>query len=122
MEIGGADISLNDSVIADGELSFHEGSFIYLAATDDCPLEPGEEFTVVLSGSNSESLKNSDFITRYVRSSDFTDLQYVQLTNGKYAITGRRYINPNVVPEPSTWALLILGVVGLLCLKKFRKN
>lgn len=32
----------------------------------------------------------------------------------------RLYMNPNAVPEPSTWALLILGVSGLLYLRKRR--
>ena len=30
----------------------------------------------------------------------------------------RLYMNPNSVPEPSTWALLALGVCGLLYLRK----
>ena len=121
MEIGGADISLNDSVIASGDLTFHDGSIVYLAATDDCTLQEGDEFTAVLHGVNSPDIA-SDFISKYVRSSDFNNLQYVQLTSGaysgKYAITGRRYIDHNAVPEPSTWALLILGVAGLIILRK----
>ena len=129
MEIGGSAIDENDSLIVSGDLTLHDGSIIYLAATDDCDLQPGDTFTAVLSGNNSAALAAEGFIGKYVRSTDFIDLQYIQLNgseygsnNGKYAITGRRYIDPNAVPEPSTWALLILGVAGLLCLKKLRKN
>ncbi len=126
MEIRGTDADQNDVLIVDyGNLELHDGSIVYLAATDDCTLQDGEEFTAVLHGANSSTIKN-DFISKYVRSSDFNNLEYVQLTSGaysgKYAITGRRYIDPNAVPEPSTWALLILGVAGLLCLKKLQKK
>ena len=130
MEIGGSDIEDNDFLVANGNLTFHDGSIVYLAATDDCDLEPGDTFTAVLSGSNSLALANDpNFISKYVRSSDFNNLQYIKLEGsqygsnaGKYAITGRYQINLNAVPEPSTWALLILGVAGLFCLKKLRKK
>ena len=125
MEIGGTDIEDNDILIVDGgNLTLNNG-LIYLVATDDCALEPGNEFTAVLSGDNSGSLK-SNFISKYVRTNDFVDLQYIQLTSGdysgKYAITGRYQIHVIAVPEPSTWALLILGVAGLFCLKRFQKK
>ena len=126
MEIGGEGIGDNDILIASGDLTFHNGSFVNLVATDDHDWQPGDTFTAVLSGNNSEYLKNNNFISRYVRTNDFVDLQYIQLTSGdysgKYAITGRYQIHVIVVPEPSTWALLILGVAGLLCLKKLRKK
>ena len=41
--------------------------------------------------------------------------------NGLYLI-GLGAPDPNAVPEPSTWALMILGVAGLLCLKKLQKK
>ena len=42
--------------------------------------------------------------------------------NGLYLIGLGVPEPPMPVPEPSTWALLILGVVGLICVRKFRKE
>ena len=125
MEIGGTGINKNDFLVASGDLDFHDGSIVYLALADGYTLKEGDRFTAVLSGNNSADIKD-DFISKYVRATHFTDLQYIQLESGdyvgKYAITGRFRYNYNAVPEPSTWALLILGVAGLLCMKKLRKK
>ena len=121
MEIGGAEAEQNDILIVNGDITLNDG-LIYLELADDSTLQPGERFTMVLSGNNSEAFANDpNFIDTYVRSSDFTDLEYVPLTSGdyigKFAITGRSY-NLNEIPEPSTWALLILGAAGLLYFRK----
>ena len=131
MEIGGAEIEMNDClIINDGELTIDNEGLVYLAITNDCSLQEGQSFTVVLSASNSEVLAGDDFIGKHVRSNALlTELRYTKLEgdeygeyNGKYAITGILLENPNLmVPEPSTWALLILGVTGLMYVRK-RKN
>ena len=126
MEIGGENPSQNDALIAAGELQFNNG-LIYLAKSSDNNLIHDDTIVAVLSGSNSSTLADDpDFIDKYVRSFYFTDLEYIQLDDsygekytGKFAIRGR-YVDPNAVPEPSTWALLILGVVGLLLRKRVR--
>ena len=121
MEIGGSEADQNDILIVNGDITLNDG-LIYLELADDSTLQPGERFTMVLSGNNSAAFANDpNFINTYVRSSAFTDLDYVQLTsgnyNGKFAITGRSY-NLNEIPEPSTWALLIVGVASLLYFRK----
>ena len=122
MEIGGTSISMNDSLIVEGPLTLNNG-IVYLVLADDSELEPGDDFTAVLSGSNSADIA-SNFISKYVRTNDFTDLIYEPLEEGSgtYVIRGRVRLHTTDVPEPSTWALLILGVAGLFCLKKLRKK
>ena len=115
MELGGTDASENDQLIVTGNIFLEEGAFVDLVLADNSSLGPNSTFTAILSGTNSPDLADN-FIDNYVRSSIFTDLQYAPLSNGLYAITGR--IDPNAVPEPSTWALLILGVAGLLYWRK----
>ena len=122
MEIGGENPSQNDSLIAGGDITLNDG-LIYLTLSDDSALKGGDTFTAVLSGSNSGNAGFADDLLSHVQSYYFTDLEYIQLDNsygekynGKFAIRGR--LDPNAVPEPSTWALLALGVVVLFLRKR----
>ncbi|MBR5162324.1 MAG: autotransporter-associated beta strand repeat-containing protein, partial [Thermoguttaceae bacterium] len=119
MEIGGQNTGANDILIVDGDILLGNDSIIRLAMTGDCPLELGESFTAILSAENSEGLD----VLGHIQTSDFTELKYETVDYGGntvYAITGRRF-NANEIPEPSTWALLLLGAAGLLYVRK-RKN
>ena len=114
MEIGGSAPSANDGLIVNGDITFKDGSIITLVNNSN--LGRGESFTAILSASNSDTLKVLD----HIQTTDFTDLKYETVTylgNTVYAITGRTF-NANEVPEPSTWALLILGAAGLLYWRK----
>ena len=123
MEIGGSDAELNDQLVVtgvtsdDGNIILTPGAIIELVMADNSSLNPGDTFTAILDAKNSSDIAD-DFIANYVRSYYFTDLKYEKV-NGTYAITGR--LDPNAVPEPSTWALLILGALGLLYCRKRSK-
>ena len=118
MEIGGKETDKNDSLIVTGELELNNG-LIYLELADDSTLKGGDTFTAILYGSNSGEDGFAENLLSHVSSYYFTDLDYVPLGNGVYAITGT--VDPNAVPEPSTWALLILGAAGLLYVRKRNK-
>ena len=115
MEIGGTGVDENDQLIVNGDLSLAEGAVINLVLADPSSLGPGDTFTAILSGNNSASFEDS-LIDSFVKSYYFTDLAYVPYGEGLYAITGR--VDPNAVPEPSTWALLILGAAGLYFIRR----
>ena len=118
MEIGGSAASANDVLIVEGDITLVDGSVITLVNNSNLGL--GESFTAILSAENSANLD----VLGHIQTTDFTDLKYVEIndaTHGTvYAITGRT-LNANEVPEPSTWALLILGAAGLLYWRK-KKN
>ena len=104
-----------DQLIINGEATFAPGSFIYLDLDENSSLNGGDTLNVILQANNSANF-GDDFIDKFVRSYYFTDLQYTKLGDGTYAITAT--LDPNAVPEPSTWALLILGAAGLLYWRK----
>ena len=114
LEIGGATPDKNDMLVATENLELGDGK-IYLTLADACGLQPGEEFTAVFSGSNSAAIREN-FINDHVVSYYFTNLAYVPYGDAQYAITG--ILNANAVPEPATWALLLLGAFGLMYWRK----
>lgn len=125
MEIGGSDVASNDSLYnttENGTLTIN--GMIDLVLASNSTLKGGDEFVAVLSGSNSGDDGFAANLLSKVNSYYFTDLEYVQLDgsygdySGKYAIKG--ILNANAVPEPSTWALLALGVLVLFLRKRVR--
>ena len=123
MEIGGSDVESNDSLYnttENGTLTIN--GMIDLVLASNSTLKGGDEFVSVLSGSNSGDDGFAANLLSKVNSYYFTDLEYVQLDasygdySGKYAIKG--ILNANAVPEPSTWALMALGVAGLMYWRK----
>ena len=118
MEIGGEETNKNDSLIVTGDIELNNG-LIYLELADDSTLKGGDTFTAILYGSNSGEDGFRENLLSHVSSYYFTDLDYVPLGGGVYAITGT--VDANAVPEPSTWALLILGAAGLLYVRKRNK-
>ena len=115
MEIGGSDVSLNDELIVLGDLVIDDGAIIELVLAEGNSLGPNSPFAVKLTSNNGGAIE--DDVLGALSSSYFTNLQFVYNTaGGYYQITG--IVDPNAVPEPSTWALLILGAAGLMYWRK----
>ena len=127
MEIASADPEFNDSLTVSalennestGRIILDGNSIIELVLADNSSLGLGESFTAVLTSTNG-SVPSADEVLSLIKTSDFTDLEYKEV-NGKYSITGRRF-TASEIPEPSTWALLVLGASGLLYIRKREKN
>lgn len=117
MEIGGSASNQNDELVVTGDLEMNNGQ-ICLELADGSSLNPGENFTVVLSAGNINEESAQSFIDKYVIAPNFlTNLNYGWDAGlGSCAITGT--FNANAVPEPATWALLLLGAAGLMVWRK----
>ena len=109
MEIGGPTEADSDQLIIDGDLILQNSPSIIIGN-----MTPNAEFNIVLDANNSADLDILSLIDSYY----FTDLSYSQNGSGLWVISGK--VDANAVPEPSTWALLILGVMGLLYMRKRR--
>ena len=109
MEIGGPTEADSDQLIIDGDLILHNSPSIIIGN-----MTPNAEFAVVLDANNSADLDVLSLIDHYY----FTDLSYAQNGSGLWVISGK--VDANAVPEPSTWALLVLGVIALFLRKRVR--
>ena len=106
MEIGGTDAADNDQLIVSGTTTYQDNSIIQFVLDSDSNYIPalGDEIEVTMP--EIEDWSKVSFSSYF-----FTIKGY----EGGNVILG---VNPNAVPEPSTWALLLLGAAGLLYLRK----
>ena len=107
MEIGGTDAELNDQLIVSGTTTYQDNSIILFALDPESTYTPAPGDTVLVT------MPEVDWSKATFSSYHFTLQGY---ENGK-VILG---VNANAVPEPSTWALLVLGVAALFLRKRVR--
>ena len=107
----------SDQLIINGELKLNDGNIV-LQFLDG--MSPNEEFAVVLDADNSPTLDEVDVLS-LIDSYYFSGLHYGYNEDaGLWMLSGK--IDANAVPEPSTWALLVLGVFSLLYMGKRVRN
>ena len=90
-----------DSLLVSGNTEFEEGSFITLALAEGASPVPGQQLSFQLS-LDIDSFENATLSYP----SYLAGIGYDPSTGILSA-----YIDANAIPEPSTWALMILGVV-----------
>ncbi len=99
-----------DKLIVTGDATFMPGSIINIVLDDASSLAGGETFEGDIIISNNEASLDGVIIRSY-----YFDINVTQSGN---IISLSATLDPNAVPEPSTWALLILGAAGLLYFRK----
>ena len=123
MEIGGTDAELNDQLIVNGDFSIANDAIIEIILAGNSNFTSGDNFTAqiianTLNGSDpADGDVTSLFKDYLVPGWPFYDLSVTKEGN-VYSIHGT--YDPNAVPEPSTWALLVLSVVTLFLRKRVR--
>ena len=99
-----------DSLLVSGTTTFEEGSIVSLAMEEGTSVSPNQQISFQLP-IGIDTFDNA--ILDYP--SFLTNLEY-NSTTGLLSAT----VDANAVPEPSTWALLILGVIVLYLRKRVR--
>ena len=123
MEIGGADAELNDQLIVNGDFSIANDAIIEIILAGNSNFTSGDDFTAqiianTLNGGNPADGDVTSLFEDYLAPGwPFYDLSVTKEGN-VYSIHGT--YDPNAVPEPSTWALLVLSVVTLFLRKRVR--
>ena len=127
MEIAGTTFDMNDQLILNGQLAFEEGAIVQFALAAD------SEYTPIIGNRIAVNMPKVDWTTATFMSDDFELHDFDDLAGLQYLMPK---VNPSPnplpdtkgdtgaapVPEPSTWALLILGVAGLMYVRKRVKN
>ena len=107
-----------DQLIVNGDARFAQGSIIEIGLDPTSGLKGGDEFSDVLLITADNAADIYSVVEKALQSYYFviTDIS----RDGKNIYLSGR-LDPNAVPEPSTWALLVLGAAGLMYWRK-RKN
>ena len=97
-----------DSLLVSGTTKFEEGSFITLALDEGASPVPNQQVSFQLPA-NIATFDNAALsYPSYLVGIGYNP------TTGVLSAT----VDANAVPEPSTWALLLLGAAGLLYVRK----
>ena len=117
MEIGTNESGdpISDLLIVNGNIEIGENSNLFLTLAEGSSLAPNESFTVDLISGTGVSDSILDAVSNAISSYYFTGFDVTRSGN---VIQLSASVNPNAVPEPSTWALLALGVVALFLRKR----
>ena len=82
-------------------------------------LQPGASYTIIQSTTAFDDTMASDDFWNGLLTSDSAYYWNLKVVNGNTVMAS---VDGNAVPEPSTWALLALGITGLLYLRKRVRN
>ncbi|MBQ3349766.1 MAG: discoidin domain-containing protein [Thermoguttaceae bacterium] len=115
MEIGGQSADENDKLIVSGDFEIADGAIIYLELADMGAFSTGDTFEALIQAGSADDDYTDAISSAIVPGWPFYDLSVTKSGN-EYSIHG--VYDPNAVPEPSTWALMALGVVGLMYWRK----
>ena len=104
-----------DQLIINGEAEFAPGSIINISLDPSSGLVGGDTFSdlTILTADNAANI--FDDVVNSLQSYYFTNLTPT-LSGNQILLSAT--LDPNAVPEPSTWALLVLGAAGLLYWRK----
>ena len=111
MEIGGQSADANDQLIVNGDFNIADGAIIYLELANMGAFTTGDALEVLIQAGNADDDLADAIEDALVLGWPFTDMSVTR--NGNVFSIHSVY-DPNAVPEPSTWALMALGVVGLM--------
>ena len=136
LEIAGSDYTDNDILIVNGDIILNGGEIagdIELALSGNALSTLPFTFDVVIGANNDGDISNA-IKNAIVKNFDwpFSNITVTQEGTISSSYTGdvtnvkayhiRGLADANAVPEPSTWALLILGAAGLLYWRKRKSN
>ena len=120
MEIGGTNSSLNDQLFVSGTSTFQPGSIVEFVWDPTSGYQPAENDIIGVKMPKVDWTQTTFFSLGFTLSNydELAGIQYLGVHPDSQFIPMEDDDVPPAVPEPSTWALLILGVAGLYFIRK----